>query len=80
MSIRQEKQARAAQDASEAARSDGSGALDMAEATNLGAAEDVPPAYSETHDSLSLHQAGFAAGARVTRKNVPGLQLLGRLG
>ncbi|KAI5865792.1 glycosyltransferase family 1 protein [Durotheca rogersii] len=28
--------------------------------------EDVPPAYSELHDQLSLHQAGFDAGAAVT--------------
>jgi hypothetical protein len=32
----------------------------------LGADEDVPPAYSEDHDRLSLHQAGFDAGAAVT--------------
>lgn len=32
----------------------------------LGAEEEVPPAYSEVHDRLSLHQAGFDAGATVT--------------
>ncbi|ETS84585.1 hypothetical protein PFICI_02610 [Pestalotiopsis fici W106-1] len=32
----------------------------------LGAEEEVPPAYSEVHDRLSLHQAGFDAGATIT--------------
>ncbi|KAI1103665.1 glycosyltransferase family 1 protein [Jackrogersella minutella] len=32
----------------------------------LGAEEDVPPAYSEMHDQFSLQQTGFAAGAAVT--------------
>ncbi|KAH8681902.1 hypothetical protein BX600DRAFT_429805 [Xylariales sp. PMI_506] len=32
----------------------------------LGAEEEVPPAYSEVHDRLSLHQTGFDAGAAVT--------------
>ncbi|KAI0839226.1 glycosyltransferase family 1 protein [Hypoxylon sp. FL0890] len=32
----------------------------------LGAEEDVPPAYSEMHDQFSLHQTGFDAGAAVT--------------
>ncbi|KAI1138122.1 glycosyltransferase family 1 protein [Hypoxylon sp. FL0543] len=32
----------------------------------LGAEEDVPPAYSEVHDQFSLHQTGFDAGAAVT--------------
>ncbi|KAI0169901.1 glycosyltransferase family 1 protein [Hypoxylon sp. FL1284] len=38
----------------------------MPEDPELGAEEDVPPAYSEFHDQLSLHQAGFDAGAAVT--------------
>ncbi|KAI1809774.1 hypothetical protein GGS20DRAFT_570470 [Poronia punctata] len=29
-------------------------------------AEEVPPAYSEFHDQLNIHQAGFDAGAAVT--------------
>ncbi|KAI1209600.1 glycosyltransferase family 1 protein [Annulohypoxylon truncatum] len=32
----------------------------------LGAEDDVPPAYSEFHDQFSLHQTGFDAGAAVT--------------
>ncbi|KAI0521527.1 hypothetical protein F5B22DRAFT_541235 [Xylaria bambusicola] len=32
----------------------------------LVADEDVPPAYSEVHDRLNIHQAGFNAGAAVT--------------
>ncbi|KAI2469537.1 glycosyltransferase family 1 protein [Annulohypoxylon bovei var. microspora] len=32
----------------------------------LGAEEDVPPAYSEMHHEFSLHQTGFDAGAVVT--------------
>ncbi|KAI8962520.1 glycosyltransferase family 1 protein [Daldinia sp. FL1419] len=32
----------------------------------LGAEDDVLPAYSEVHDRFSLHQAGFDAGAAVT--------------
>lgn len=32
----------------------------------LGAEDDVPPAYSEVHDRFSLHQTGFEAGAAVT--------------
>ncbi|KAJ3573386.1 hypothetical protein NPX13_g4725 [Xylaria arbuscula] len=28
--------------------------------------EDVPPAYSEVHDQLNIHQSGFDAGAAVT--------------
>lgn len=38
----------------------------MPENAELGAEEDVPPAYSEFHDQFSLHQAGFDAGAAVT--------------
>lgn len=38
----------------------------MPEDPELGAEEDVPPAYSEFHDQFSLHQAGFDAGAAVT--------------
>ncbi|KAI1198521.1 hypothetical protein F5X97DRAFT_299379 [Nemania serpens] len=32
----------------------------------LVAEQDVPPAYSEFHDQLNIHQAGFDAGAAVT--------------
>ncbi|RYP26948.1 hypothetical protein DL767_007870 [Monosporascus sp. MG133] len=32
----------------------------------LGAEDEVPPAYSEHHDQLSLHRAGFEAGAVLT--------------
>lgn len=35
----------------------------------LGAEEEVPPAYSEHHDQLSLHHNGFDAGAVVTGKS-----------
>ncbi|KAK6086145.1 glycosyltransferase family 28 domain-containing protein [Seiridium cupressi] len=38
----------------------------LPELPELGAEEEVPPAYSEVHDRLSLHQAGFDAGATVT--------------
>lgn len=38
----------------------------LPELPELGAEEEVPPAYSELHDQLSLHQAGFDAGAAVT--------------
>lgn len=38
----------------------------LPELPELGAEEEVPPAYSEDHDRLSLHQAGFDAGATVT--------------
>ncbi|KAI1374208.1 glycosyltransferase family 1 protein [Hypoxylon crocopeplum] len=38
----------------------------MPEDPELGAEEDVPPAYSEQHDQFSLHQTGFDAGAAVT--------------
>ncbi|KXJ96095.1 hypothetical protein Micbo1qcDRAFT_231209 [Microdochium bolleyi] len=38
----------------------------LPEQPELGAAEQVPPAYSETHDQLSLSQAGFNAGATLT--------------
>lgn len=34
----------------------------------LGADEEVPPAYSEHHDQLSLHHNGFEAGAELTGK------------
>ncbi|KAH7034736.1 uncharacterized protein B0I36DRAFT_372610 [Microdochium trichocladiopsis] len=43
---------------------DGQGPLP--EHPELGASEQVPPAYSEQHDQLSLHQAGFDAGATIT--------------
>lgn len=43
---------------------DGQGPLP--ENPELGASEQVPPAYSEQHDQLSLHQAGFDAGATLT--------------
>lgn len=42
----------------------------LPELPGLGAEEEVPPAYSEVHDRLSLHQAGFDAGATVTGKSV----------
>ncbi|KAI1424531.1 hypothetical protein F5Y12DRAFT_448742 [Xylaria sp. FL1777] len=38
----------------------------LPESPELGAEEDVPPAYSEFHDQLNIHQAGFDAGAAVT--------------
>ncbi|KAI1771996.1 glycosyltransferase family 1 protein [Hypoxylon cercidicola] len=38
----------------------------MPEDPELGAEEDVPPAYSEFHDQFSLHREGFDAGAAVT--------------
>ncbi|KAF3019246.1 hypothetical protein E8E14_003977 [Neopestalotiopsis sp. 37M] len=38
----------------------------LPELPELGAEEEVPPAYSEVHDRLSLHQAGFDAGATIT--------------
>ncbi|KAK6223322.1 hypothetical protein LQW54_000439 [Pestalotiopsis sp. IQ-011] len=41
-------------------------ATGLPELPELGAEEEVPPAYSEVHDRLSLHQAGFDAGATVT--------------
>ena len=42
--------------------------LALPEVAELGAEEDVPPAYSEQYDQLKLHQAGFDAGAAVTGK------------
>ncbi|XDG08853.1 hypothetical protein ABKA04_008468 [Annulohypoxylon sp. FPYF3050] len=78
MSIFDEK---SAQKASEAARAPRRNSLSnapevvMSEVPNegpipleaeLGAEEDVPPAYSEMHDQFSLHQTGFDAGAAVT--------------
>ncbi|KAI8626708.1 hypothetical protein F5Y19DRAFT_214387 [Xylariaceae sp. FL1651] len=38
----------------------------LPESPELGAEDDVPPAYSEFHDQLNIHQAGFDAGAAVT--------------
>ncbi|KAI0966464.1 hypothetical protein F4678DRAFT_449497 [Xylaria arbuscula] len=38
----------------------------LPESPELVAQEDVPPAYSEFHDRLNIHQAGFDAGAAVT--------------
>ncbi|KAI0533803.1 hypothetical protein GGR58DRAFT_485207 [Xylaria digitata] len=38
----------------------------LPEAPELVTEEDVPPAYSEFHDQLNIHQAGFDAGAVVT--------------
>ncbi|KAI1314189.1 hypothetical protein F5Y03DRAFT_336363 [Xylaria venustula] len=38
----------------------------LPESPELVAQEDVPPAYSEFHDQLNIHQAGFDAGAAVT--------------
>ena len=37
----------------------------------LGAANEVPPTYSEHHDQLSFHPSGFNAGAAVTGKQPP---------
>ncbi|KAI0023776.1 hypothetical protein F4780DRAFT_785565 [Xylariomycetidae sp. FL0641] len=42
------------------------GGLLVPDVPELGAEEDVPPAYSEFHDHFNLHQAGFDAGAAVT--------------
>jgi len=36
------------------------------ESPDLVAEEEVPPAYSEFHDQLNIHQTGFDAGAAVT--------------
>lgn len=38
----------------------------LPESPDLVAEEDVPPAYSEFHDQLNIHQSGFDAGAAVT--------------
>ncbi|KAI0457485.1 hypothetical protein F5B21DRAFT_464572 [Xylaria acuta] len=38
----------------------------LPESPELVAQEDVPPAYSEFHDQLNIHQTGFDAGAVVT--------------
>ncbi|KAI1821588.1 hypothetical protein F4861DRAFT_532881 [Xylaria intraflava] len=38
----------------------------LPELAELGAEDDAPPAYSEFHDQLSIHQTGFDAGAVVT--------------
>ncbi|KAI1119263.1 hypothetical protein F5Y14DRAFT_397185 [Nemania sp. NC0429] len=38
----------------------------LPESPELVAEQDVPPAYSEFHDRLNIHQAGFDAGAAVT--------------
>ncbi|KAI0468496.1 hypothetical protein F4859DRAFT_506068 [Xylaria cf. heliscus] len=38
----------------------------LPESPGLVAQEDVPPAYSEFHDQLNIHQTGFDAGAAVT--------------
>ncbi|KAF2969959.1 hypothetical protein GQX73_g3649 [Xylaria multiplex] len=38
----------------------------LPESPELVTEEDVPPAYSEFHDQLNIHQAGFDAGAVVT--------------
>jgi hypothetical protein len=43
--------------------------LALPEVAELGAEEDVPPAYSEQYDQLKLHQAGFDAGAAVTSEH-----------
>ncbi|ORY57798.1 uncharacterized protein BCR38DRAFT_461077 [Pseudomassariella vexata] len=40
--------------------------MDLPDIPELGASDEVPPAYSEYHDQLSLHQVGFDAGANVT--------------
>lgn len=56
---------------------DFSSATALPDLPELGAEEEVPPAYSEVHDHLSLHQAGFDAGATVTGKLPPPLALRG---
>ncbi|KAI1128692.1 hypothetical protein F5Y10DRAFT_240035 [Nemania abortiva] len=38
----------------------------LPESPGLVTGEDVPPAYSEFHDQLNIHQAGFDAGAVIT--------------
>ncbi|GAW11655.1 hypothetical protein ANO14919_010030 [Xylariales sp. No.14919] len=38
----------------------------LPESPDLVAEEEVPPAYSEFHDQLNIHQTGFDAGAAVT--------------
>ncbi|KAI2620457.1 glycosyltransferase family 1 protein [Hypoxylon sp. NC1633] len=53
-------------DAPEVMVSDGYNTGLLPEDPELGAEEDVPPAYSEMHDQFSLHQTGFDAGAAVT--------------
>ncbi|KAK6849693.1 Sterol 3-beta-glucosyltransferase UGT80B1 [Apiospora arundinis] len=40
--------------------------MPLPELPDLGAEEEVPPAYSELHDQISLHQNGFDAGATLT--------------
>ncbi|KAI2640918.1 hypothetical protein GGS21DRAFT_502325 [Xylaria nigripes] len=46
--------------------SQNSSASFLPESPGLVAEDDVPPAYSEFHDQLDIHQAGFDAGAEVT--------------
>lgn len=41
----------------------------LPESPDLVADEDVPPAYSEFHDQLNIHQSGFDAGAAVTGRS-----------
>ncbi|KAI1334644.1 hypothetical protein F5Y15DRAFT_401146 [Xylariaceae sp. FL0016] len=53
-------------DAPEVVISDSYSAGPIPEIPELGAEEDVLPAYSEFHDQFNLHQAGFDAGAAVT--------------
>ncbi|KAK8035092.1 Sterol 3-beta-glucosyltransferase UGT80B1 [Apiospora rasikravindrae] len=40
--------------------------MPLPELPQLGAEDEVPPAYSEVHDQISLHQSGFDAGATLT--------------
>ncbi|KAI1323555.1 hypothetical protein F5Y16DRAFT_336233 [Xylariaceae sp. FL0255] len=44
----------------------GSGDAFLPDLSELGAEGDAPPAYSEFHDHLNIHQAGFDAGVAVT--------------
>jgi hypothetical protein len=41
----------------------------LPESPELVVEEDVPPAYSEFHDRLNIHQAGFDAGAALTGRS-----------
>lgn len=48
----------------------------LPESPELVAEQDVPPAYSEFHDQLNIHQAGFDAGAAVTGRLVDIIRIL----
>lgn len=70
LAIRQDNESRVFSDAPEVVVTDGfhtqPGQGPLPDDAELGASEQVPPAYSEHHDQLSLHQAGFNAGAAIT--------------